>query len=284
MFISSFKPESDFQSFLISNPLLHHFKTKQFHLTLYNRKNEIPDMLCDSYNITLETQIKGIKPTLSEMAKSAQYPCIICNSDIEFNNINRILELTEISFDIASGGRRDYQWDKAKSKFQGRQTLDYFVINSRRGLELLSKIEQPLGSVKIDNRIISEALNDGLKVVDFTRAIKVYHRNHESFKISGRLNLDVHTIGKAEFQNSRVSTTNYRLGSLHYATNIVSIGGKYFTYNLPMWLKRFRYLLGRARIVIENGLEKKISRLIVKEDRKIQGYRYFICMYIPVYK
>ena len=284
MFISSCKPGFDLLSLLENNPLLIHFKSQRFHLTLYNRGDEIPNDVHQDFNISVKSGYENNRPTIAEMLKDVQFPCVICNSDIEFVDMGKIEKVCDLSFDIASGGRRDYQWDKTKSKFQGRQTLDYFIINSQRGMELMSDLEMPLGTVKIDNKIISDALSEGLRVLDVTKQIKVFHKNHESFKISGRFNLDINARKKSNFQADRESSTNYRFGSLHYARNVLSLGDRYLVYNVPFRIKRFRYFLGRLRIVLENTLEKKISGWLVKENREIIGFRYFLFIYIPRYK
>jgi hypothetical protein len=254
------------------------------HLILYNKSNEVPKSIVKDYNITIVEDYKGSRPTIAEMISKGQFPCVVCNSDIEFKNPDIIEDMTRLTFDIASGGRRDYQWIKSRNKFQGKQTLDYFLINSIRGSALMADINVPLGTIQVDNMIVAKSLHEELKVLDLTRFITVYHKNHEKFKISGRLNLDIDCVSKDIFQDVRTTPFNYALGSLHYASNVAVIGKIHLIYNLPDWAKRIRYLMGRLRIIMENSLERRVSKMVVRSDKEIQGYRYFLFIYLPIYK
>ena len=55
----------------------------------------------------------------------------------------------------------------------------------------------------MDNFIIDHAFKHKLKILDLTYVNKVYHKNHEQFKISGYFNLILKPNDQTEFQNSR---------------------------------------------------------------------------------
>lgn len=289
MILTTCRPQSDLVSFFRNNILVKQAINNGIAVCLYNQVDELPDEIFGIPDVSVVTDYQGKRPSLNAMLqKTESEHFIYANSDIELD-MKQVKEtftfFKSSNYDLGAARRRDYQWNKSHYKIQSYETLDIFFIKVNTLKAILNTDLIP-GTIKFDNLLIDLFLLGGKKVMDLTKVVMVYHRNHEQFKINGYFNLILNNTEQSSFQVIRNDTSKkIKFGSLAYGDQLIQVNGTYRTKRRSKLSKRFRYYWGRFKVKLYNKLEKLLSILIWKfyDSRQVieDNYRYFGLIYIP---
>ena len=180
MFITTCRPSKSINNFLTSNILIKNCIKFSMPVTIFNKNDEVPESLKSYDFIKIDSSYSGSRPSLNYMVlNSNQKTLVYCNSDIEFDilKFKQLLNFFNNSdYSIASALRLDYQWNKEFFKKQSLETMDIFFIKSIDFLKIKIKSLIP-GTIKFDNTLIHTFYINNLKILNFSRLLKIFHKN-----------------------------------------------------------------------------------------------------------